>query len=280
MTGPLTSEELQQAELCWIKKAQKTLNSHLQRGDFICLSPFKDEKGIIRVGGRIDKAVVTNKERHPRLLPSGHRISQLIMRHMHTNGHSGVAATTARGKHWTLKANKHSKSIKSKCVACQELAHKWKMQLMTDLPLLQLSPQTPPLYYTVCNYFGPSNVRIGQNRTTKHYSVIFTCLNTRAVHMEPVVDSCTMEFMQVLWRFFSIQGYSAVMLSHNGSQMVGTVKELCKMVKGVDANQLWQYCGQKGIQWIFTTPAAPHQNGYPEVLVKSCKNALKRAIGE
>ncbi|XP_068714142.1 uncharacterized protein [Montipora foliosa] len=112
-TGPLTSEELQQAELYWIKKAQNTLHSRPERGDFKSLSPFKDEKGIIRVGGRIDKAVVTYEERHPALLPSDHRISQMITRHMHTYGHCGVAATTAkvRRKYWFLKANKLSKSI-------------------------------------------------------------------------------------------------------------------------------------------------------------------------
>ncbi|XP_068697574.1 uncharacterized protein [Montipora foliosa] len=33
------------------------------------------------------------------------------------------------------------------------------------------------------------------------------------------------------------------------------------------------------MQWKFTTPAAPHQNGCAEALVKTCKNALKRAIG-
>jgi len=46
----------------------------------------------------------------------------------------------------------------------------------------------------------------------KHYGVIFACLNTRAVHLEMAVDCSTMEFMQVLRRFFSIRGYRAVMM--------------------------------------------------------------------
>ena len=33
------------------------------------------------------------------------------------------------------------------------------------------------------------------------------------------------------------------------------------------------------MHWKFTTPAAPHHNGCAEALVKTCKNALKRAIG-
>ena len=280
--GSLTPDELQQAETYWIKQAQETLHSRLERGDFKSLSPFKDDKGIIRVGGRVDKAIVTYEEKHPALLPSDHRISRLITSHMHTYGHSGVATTTAkvRRKYWILKANKVSKSVKSKCVVCRELAHKRETQLMADLPVIRLAPQTPPFYYTACDYFGPYNVKIGRNKRIKHYGVIFTCLNTRAVHMELAVDSSTMELMQVLRRFFSIRGYPAVMLSDNGSQMVGAARELREMITGLDADQLRDFCAEKSIQWIFTTPAAPHQNGCAEALVKSCKNAIKKAIGE
>ena len=39
-------------------------------------------------------------------------------------------------------------------------------------------------------------------------------------------------------------------------------------------------CMYVSIQWVFATPAAPHQNGCAEVLVKSSKGSLKRAIGE
>ena len=86
--------------------------------------------------------------------------------------------------------------------------------------------------------------------------------------------------MQVLRRFFSIRGYPAVILSDNGTQMVGAAKELREMVKDLDDNQLSEFCGEKGIKWIFTTPAAPRQNGCAEALVKSCKRPLKIAIGQ
>ena len=52
------------------------------------------------------------------------------------------------------------------------------------------------------------------------------------------------------------------------------------MVEGLDANQLREFCGEKKIQWIFTTPAAPHQKGCAKALVKSCKKWLKIAISE
>ena len=121
---------------------------------------------------------------------------------------------------------------------------------------------------------------MGRNKTTKHYGVIFTCLNTRAVHLEVATDCSAMEFIQTLRRFFAIPGYPAEILSDNGTQFVGALTDLRQMIQGVDKKVLKDYCAERGVQWKFITPAAPHQNGCAEALVKSCKLALKKAVGE
>lgn len=132
---------------------------------------------------------------------------------------------------------------------------------------------------TACDYFGPYNVKISRNKTAKHYGVLFTCLNTRAVHLEMAVDLSTMEFLQVLRRFLAIRGRPAVKLSDNGSQFVGAEKELRQMINDINEEEVQEFCGEKGMQWKFITPGAPHQNGCAEALVKSCKRALKKAVG-
>ena len=90
------------------------------------------------------------------------------------------------------------------------------------------------------------------------------------------VDLTTMEFLQVLRRFYAIRGYPAVILSDNGSQMVGAEREMCELIRGLDKRQLCEFNAERGITWMFITPAAPHQNGCVEALVKSCKNAPKK----
>ena len=280
--GPLTTDELKRAEVLWVKKAQASLHSRVEKGELNTLSPVKDEQGLLRVGGRVDKATVSYDMKHPILLPHKHPISRMIVEHNHRQGHRGVAETTAkvRKKYWILKANKISKDVKYKCVECKKSEHRAATQLMAELPSMRLAPHTPPFYYTACDYFGPITVRISRNKTAKHYGVIFTCLNTRAVHMELAVDCSSMDFMQVLRRFFSIRGYPAVMLSDNGTQMVGAERELREALASIEEDKLKDFCHEKGIQWIFVTPAAPHQNGCAEAMVKSCKRALKKAIGE
>ena len=116
---------------------------------------------------------------------------------------------------------------------------------MASLPSLQLKPQTPPLCYTACDYFGPYNFKIGRNKTTKHYGVIFTCLNTRAVHLELATDCYKMDFLQVLRRFFCIRGFPTVILSENGTQMVGAERVLREMIEGFDVEQLQQFCAEE-----------------------------------
>lgn len=41
-----------------------------------------------------------------------------------------------------------------------------------------------------------------------------------------------------------------------------------------------EFAAEREMKWQFTTLAAPHQNGCAEVLVKSCKITLKKAVGE
>ena len=246
------------------------------------LTPFVDADGIIRVGGRVDNAAVSYDTKHPVLLPYSHRVSRLITEEAHRCGHSGIATTAAKTRrmYWIIRVHDIAKAVKFKCVVCRSMEPKSETQFMANLPYHRLTPQSPPFHYTSCDYFGPITVKVGRNKTAKHYGVIFTCLNTRAVHLEIATDCSAMEFIQTLRRFFSIRGYPAMILSDNGTNLVGAVTELRKMINGWDKKELYDYCADKGIQWKFTTPGAPHQNGCAEALVKSCKRALKTAIGD
>ena len=89
-----------------------------------------------------------------------------------------------------------------------------------------------------------------------------------------------MEFIQVLRRLFAIRGQPAKLLSDNGTQLFGAERKLIEMIEGWDVKQLQEYCSEKGVEWKFITPAAPHQNRCAEALVKSCKIALKKAVGD
>ena len=156
------------------------------------------------------------------------------MRQAHQYGHSGVAATVAkvRRRYWIVRAHSLAKSVKHECVFCKKSQAQCETQKMADLPEICLAPYIPPFYNTACDYFGPYHVRIGRNKSTKHYGVVFTCMNTRAIHVEMAVDYSAMEFIQVLCRFFAVRGKPALILSDNSTQLVGAERELREMIEG------------------------------------------------
>ena len=276
----LTPSELEDAETYWIKQAQRSLRVKLSSSELKVLSPF-EENDVIRVGGRADKSTMSYEDRHPILLPHDHPISVLITRYFHEQGHDGVASTAAkvRRRYWIIGVHRLAKTIKYRCVKCRSIEHKLESQRMSDLPPERMAPFTPPFYYCSCDYFGPFHVKISRNKSAKHYGVIFTCLNTRAVHLEVATNCSTSEFLQVLRRFFAIRGQPARMYSDNGTQFVGAERELREMVQGWNDQELKDFCSERGTEWKFITPQAPHQNGTAESLVKSCKVALRKAIG-
>jgi len=50
-----------------------------------CFSPFVDNDGIIRVGGRLRNSNATENFKHPMLLPKLSIITTLVIRHYHIN---------------------------------------------------------------------------------------------------------------------------------------------------------------------------------------------------
>ena len=172
---------------------------------------------------------------------------------------SGVATTVAkiRAKSWILKAHILAKTVKFRCVPCREREHKlesWLIYRNSDLP------HTLHHSTTRHDYFCPYPVKVGRNKTTKHYGIMSTCLNTRAAHLEVAVDYSTMEFLQALRRFFAIRGYPSMMISDNGTQLVGAERELRDNYDPIGDSQITPSSQARNLGVIFdsTMTLKPH----------------------
>ena len=62
--------------------------------------------------------------------------------------------------------------------------------------------------------------------TAKRYSTLFTCMTTRAVHLELAGDMSTDSFILALRRFKARRGHPKSIRSDNGSNFVGAEREL------------------------------------------------------
>ena len=145
-TGPLMSSELIQANLKWIhdirhavfaNEIANTKSRHNRLPLVRQLRLFLDSNNLLRCGGRIHNAPLSELAKFPYLLPSHHHFTTLIIQHAHTTQlHSGVNATltTLRQSYWIPSACQQIKSIIHKCVTCKKTSG--QPYTIPDPPLL------------------------------------------------------------------------------------------------------------------------------------------------
>jgi len=77
----------------------------------------------------------------------------------------------------------------------------------------------------------------------------------------------------------SRRGLPQKMVSDNGGNFVGADKELSELVKQLDQDKIRSSAANKGIEWKFNPPLAPHFGGAHESMIKSAKRAINAILG-
>lgn len=142
--------------------------------------------GLLRVGGRQSKGAMPLEEKHPLVLSKDQHIFKLISKYYHQLlGPSGQNHTlsSVRIKYWISNATSAVRKVIAECTFCRRFNGKLMEQKMADLPKERVIPDLPPFTNVGMDYFGPVEIRRGR-ATCKRYGVIFTCLASRAVHLE------------------------------------------------------------------------------------------------
>ncbi|XP_043201117.1 uncharacterized protein LOC122369981 [Amphibalanus amphitrite] len=289
--GPLSAEELKQAETKVLKDCQARCFAEelaeIQAGKEVKtegklrqVTPFLDGEGVMRVGGRIDKAPVAYSTRHPVILPSRDDVTRLVVTHCHVKVlHSGQerTLTEVRKTYWILKARSTVRRILHECTVCKRRRAIAQVPRMAELPASRYD--TSRAFSTVgVDYFGPMFVK-KYRRTEKRYGVLFTCFSTRAVHLEVANALDTDSFVMALRRFMARRGKPDSMYSDNGTNLVGGERELRESLHELDQTRITDELSQENIKWTFMPPSASHMGGVWERLVGSVKRALRVTIG-
>ena len=134
------------------------------------LDPFLDSNGVLRVGGRIKKANLTDGLKTPIILPKAGHITTLIIRHVREKTqHSGRGVTLNELRtngYWIINGNAAVQHFISKCVSCRYLRGSTGEQKMADLPKSRLEP-APPFTYCAVDDFGPWHVKEGRKEVKR-----------------------------------------------------------------------------------------------------------------
>ena len=145
----------------------------------------------------------------------------------------------------------------SKCVICRKFRGKIQEQRMSDLPMDRVQPESPFTYSGV-DLFGPFYIKEGR-RESKRYGVLFTCMSSRAIHLETAASLDTSSFINALRRFISVRG--AIRQLRRGTNFVGESRELREAMEEMNHSQLQHYLSNQGCDYItfkHNTPLASH----------------------
>ncbi|XP_046551822.1 uncharacterized protein LOC124261551 [Haliotis rubra] len=237
--------------------------------------------GLLRVGGRLSNANISDTMKHPVLLPRKSPLSDLIVRDVHERlGHAGRnhVLSALREEFWITNANSAVRSILNKCVLCRRLKMSTGQQIMSDLPTNRVQP-SPPFTCTGLDCFGPHTVREGR-KEVKRYGVLFTCMVSRAVHIETANSFNTDSFINALKRFIARRGAVKEISCDNGTNFTSGAKELCHALDEIDQSEVHNYLLKLNIIWKFNPPSASHMGGVWERLIRSVRGVLSPLLQE
>ena len=244
-------------------------------------SPFIGPAGILRSTGRISRLVVSDFDsKQPIILDALHAVVRLLVKHLHLrNFHQGLDYMRAvvNLKYVVLNLRWLLRNIENTCVVCRKRKAQTVTHMMADLPIERMGYKQPPFSNTVVDYFGPFLVPIRRS-TEKRWGFLFTCLTTRAVHIEVVPSLDTSSCVMGVERFIARRGTPTTIMSDNGTNFVGAQKELLACVESWNKLAPAVFV-QKGIKWKFNPPSAPHHGSSWERLVRSVKRVLYDILG-
>ena len=145
---------------------------------------------------------------------------------------------------------------------------------MAPLPAERVATHEHPFAASGVDYFGPLLVRVKRS-SVKRWVALFTCLATRAVHLEVVFNLTTSSFLQAFLRFRNFcGGVVNTLYSNNASTFHSADAELKQAVERLESEGFGNKLLQRGVDWRFNAPLASHQGGVWERQIRSVRKVL------
>lgn len=272
-----------------IKCLQKS-KSVDRNSPIVQLNPVLDKDQIVRVGGRlglIDSSVLSKDLVKPVLLSSSDYISTLLARYYHDLcNHQGRHITEGairNAGYLIVGAKRLISHILHRCVTCRKGRRKTEHQLMADLPTDRLVPG-PPFSYVGVDVFGPWEVVARRTRGgvahAKRWAALFTCLTTRAVHIEVLEEMSSSSFINALRRFIAVRGNVKEFRSDRGTNFVVAMDDLKFNVVNVEDEPVADCLAKSSVTWKFNPPHSSHMGGVWERVIGMSWRVLDNVLSK
>ena len=234
--------------------------------------PFMDERGILRVNGRLPASLYPVEVRQPVILPSSDRIVKLFVESVHQkyhHMHHSTVVNEIRRHYYCPGLKRLVKKVATECLHCRVRRPEPVPPQEGPLPAARAAIGYRAFTYCGVDYFGPLEVVIGRRRE-KRWIALFTCLTTRAVHVE-IAHSLSMESCLMCIRLLCARRdvVPVEIRSDRGTNFIATDKELRRFAERFPTTK-----------WIFNPPGAPHMGGAWERMVRTVKRCFLEVVGD
>ena len=216
------------------------------------LDPFIDDDDVLQVGGRIRNASTSYDVKHPVIPPSKGQVTTLLVRH-----HRERMSHQGRG------------------ITLNDLRSHGYWIIGANLPEDRLEP-APPFTHCGVDYFSPFVIKEGR-KELKRYGVLFTCLASRAIHLQVSASLETDSFINALRRFINRRGPIRTIKCDQGSNLVGAKNELERAMSSVDQSRVRHFLLERKcdlIEFQLNVPSASHMGGVWERQIRTARNVL------
>lgn len=276
--GKLELEEIRDAEIELWREAQREFAAEISlvkekkqhkispKSEVAGWNLFLDNNGILRFQGRnIHAMSLPYDAKFPIILPRNHPITRRVMEHyhqVHLHENTQTVLNEIRQKYLIRRIRSMVNKVVHQCQWCRVNRAKPTYPQMANHPKDRLAYRRRAFSSTGIDLFGPMTTTVGR-RKEKRWGVLFTCLTTRAVHMEMAHSLSGESCKLCIDNFINRRGTPKVIRSDNGTNFVWVA-------------QNYQDKHGRPLKWKFIPPAAPEQGGAWERLVRSIKRALSQ----
>ena len=243
------------------------------------LNLYLDNHGIIRSRGRIDHADIRSYGQDPILVSGQAYVIRLYIQHVHEhNHHSGVNQTLAmlRQQLWIPQARPVIKHVLANCYICKRLTGHLLLQPGPPVLPKERVTFTRPFKDVGVDYSGAILIKDGDTKKLrKVYICLFTCMASRAVHLEIAKDNSAVTFVDLFRRFVSSWGLPTKVVSDNAGNFHGTADFLLTLANQPEVSKYFQ---ERSLRWHFIHARSPWEGGFYERLIGVVKKCLSLAM--
>ena len=168
--------------------------------------------------------------------------------------------------------------IKTYCMGCRNRRAAPSSQIMSPLPRARVEGGQRLFTVVGTDFMGPILTKCQRN-SLKRYCCIFTCLASRATHLEIAYDLTTGSFLMALRRFLAARGSSTkTIYCDNGTNFIGARSELKRGLERLRRREICNELSPRGIAFRHSPPLASHQGGVWEAILRLVRKAMDAVL--